>query len=126
MGPYSLDHYAKLIGKDLSEEKKQAMDQGVRQAAYQIIERKGATNFAIGVSTQQIHEAMSDDQNRLMTVSRPLASAYNLGDICLSIPCHMSRDGAGPAMELELSQKEHDALMRSAETLDGVYHQLDI
>lgn len=124
IGPYSMEEYARATGAEFNDTVRADIDRSVREAAYQIIERKGSTNFAIGVTTREIHEAMSEDQNRLMTVSRPMKKVYGLEDICMSVPCPMTRDGAGPGMELSLDSTEHEALMRSAEKLDEVWNSL--
>ncbi len=126
VGPYPLEDYARRVGRPITPEVRAAIEHGVKRAAYQIIERKGATNFAIAVATQRICESVASNQSTMMTVSRQLGDAYNLGDVCLSIPCLMTREGAGEPMEMDLSPGEHDALMHSAETLDQVYRALDV
>jgi len=63
----------------------QIADQVVR-AAEMIILGKGATNYAIGLSTARIIEAMLHDEGRVLPVSSLLDGQYGISDICLSLP----------------------------------------
>jgi L-lactate dehydrogenase len=126
VGPYRLLPYAELVGKPLTAGMREHFTREVRTAAYQIIERKGATNFAIGVSTQRIYEAIHQNQSSMMTVCRALDGVYGFDDLCLSIPCLLTRDGVARPTPLELDPDEHRAFMASAETIDNVYRQLGV
>ena len=66
----------------------------VRDAAYQIIERKGATYYAIGLAATAITQAILRDENSVMTVSSLLAGEpYGITDVCLSTPSVLNRGG---------------------------------
>ena len=126
IGPYPVEEYARRVGVPLDAAVKASIETGVRRAAYEIIERKGMTNFAIGIATQRIFESLSSNQSTLQTVSRQLGSAYGLGEICMALPCLLKRSGATEPMEMHLTPEEHDALMASAAKLDGVYSALGV
>lgn len=121
VGPYTLDEYAALCGRPIRGEDRARLDLGVRRAAYEIIERKGATHFAIGVSTGRIWESINRDQRTLQTVSRALKGAYGFDELCLSLPCVLSRAGASTPHEFPLDPDEHAALLRSAEVLEKAW-----
>ncbi len=127
IGPYDLPEFCKLTGRDFSAEDQARIGTQVRQAAYQIIERKGATNFAIGVSMMRIYESLAHNMSTLQTVSRPLNGIYGLPeDLCLSLPCMLMRDGAKNPLEMNLDDEERAAFMRSAEVVDDIYQKLGI
>lgn len=126
VGPHTLEEYGRLCDRPFTGDAKRHIEKEVRSAAYQIIERKGSTNFAIGVSMQRLFESITFNQARQHTVSRPLEGAYGLQDMCLSLPLVIERDGAEKPVEIGLSLDERAALMRSAEQLDEVFRNLGV
>ena len=89
----------------------------VVHAAYKIIEGKGATNYAIGLATTRIIEAVLNDEHRVMPISTVTGGYEGLDDVCLSLPTLIDRNGAGSRLEIKMSDAEHEGLMKSAETL---------
>lgn len=88
-----------------------------RDAAYEIIERKGATYYAIGTGLLRIIEAIVRDQNTVLSVSSLITDYYGINDICLSLPTVVDRGGAERFLRLELSDEEADRLRASADVL---------
>lgn len=99
---------------------------GVVNAAYEIIEGKGATNLAIGLSSARIIEAVLGDQNRVMPISTVQTGAYELRDVALSLPTLVSRTGAGKVLEVPLAVNELLGLQGSAKTLQETRESLAI
>jgi len=89
----------------------------VVNAAYEIIEGKGATNLAIGLSSARIIEAVLGDQHRVLPISTVQRGAYQLTDVALSLPTVVSRAGAGQVLEVPLAVNELLGLQASARTL---------
>jgi L-lactate dehydrogenase len=89
----------------------------VVNAAYEIIEGKGATNLAIGLSTARIIEAVRGHEHRVLPVSTVQTGAYGLSDVCLSLPTVITSEGAGKVLEIPLSDSELVGLQASAATL---------
>lgn len=96
----------------------------VVNAAYEIIAGKGATNLAIGLSTARIIEAILGDQHRVLPVSTVQTGAYQISDICLSLPTVVSAAGAGQVLEIPLSVSELLGLQSSAATLKDNWKSL--
>ena len=90
---------------------------GVKNAAYKIINGKGATNYAIGMSGVDIIEAVMHDTTRIRPVSSMLKDFHGISDICMSVPTLLNRQGVNTAINTPVSDKELAALKRSAETL---------
>jgi L-lactate dehydrogenase len=95
--------------------------QNVKNAAYQIVAGKGATNYAIGLSTAKILEALLRDENRILPVSS-LLSSYGEGDdaiddVCLSVPCIVNRTGVEQALRVPMNAAERAGLRNSADTI---------
>jgi L-lactate dehydrogenase len=89
----------------------------VRTAAYQIIQRKGATNHAIGLVTADLLRCMLRGERRVLTVSRVQEGACGLRDVALSLPAVVGDDGAAQVLEPEMSLEERKSLEHSADVL---------
>jgi L-lactate dehydrogenase len=100
-----------------SEAKQDVLAREVRTAAYAIIERKGATNHAIGLVTAALLRWMLRDERRVLTVSRVQEGTCGLRDVALSLPCIVGAGGAVSVLEPEMTGPEREALLRSAELL---------
>ena len=93
----------------------------VRDAAYEIIARKGATNHAIGLVTAALLRWAFRDHRRVITISRVQEGAAGIRDVALSLPTIVSRDGAEKVIEPEMDSGEREALARSADVLREAY-----
>jgi len=89
----------------------------VKRAAYEVIQRKGATNHAIGLVTANLLRSMLRGEERVLTVSRLQQGALGLPDVALSLPAVVGRDGAVRVLMPAMDEAEHAALQRSAEVL---------
>jgi L-lactate dehydrogenase len=86
-------------------------------AAYEIIQRKKATYYAIGLGLLSIVEAVLRDQHTVMTVSSTLSGQYGVSDIAISMPAIVGRRGVEEVLNLPLSESELAAFQSSAQTL---------
>ncbi len=89
----------------------------VRTAAYQIIQRKGATNHAIGLVTATLLKWLLRGEQRLVTVSSILHGPFGFSDVALSLPTLFNEKGIKEVMALELDPTELAALIQSGETI---------
>jgi len=97
-----------------------------RDAAYQIIERKGATFYGIGMGLVRICEAILRGQNTVLSVSTLIHDYYGIDDVYLSLPCVIGREGVQKFMRLPLNEKEVDGLQSSARILKETLHSLGL
>lgn len=88
-----------------------------RNAAYEIIQRKKATYYAIGLGLLAVVEAVLRDQHTVMTVASPLRGQYGVTGIALSLPTIVGRNGIEEILNLPLSERELAAFQHSAQTL---------
>jgi L-lactate dehydrogenase len=98
----------------------------VKQAAYEIIQRKGATSYAIGLGVTQIVQAILRDQNRVLTVSCLSKGIYGIEEVYLSLPAVVNRHGVGRVVQLALSSSEEHQLKHSAQILRHAIERLEI
>ena len=92
----------------------------VRRAAYEIIARKGATYYAIGLGIRHIVEAILRDENTILTVSTLMTGQFGMQDVCLSLPSIVDLSGVEGVLLPDLSPDELIALQRSATVLREV------
>jgi len=105
---------------------REEISKGVVNAAYEIIEGKGATNLAIGLSSARIIEAVLSDEQRVLPISTVQTGAYQLKDVALALPTLVSRSGAGQVLEVPLSVNELLGLQSSAKTLAEIRDSLEL
>ena len=96
-----------------------------RDAAYKIIERKGATYYAVAAGLNRIIEAILRDQSTVLSVSSLAQDYYGIGDVFLSIPTVISGAGVERQIRLQLSSQELEGLQHSANVLKTTIQQLD-
>lgn len=89
----------------------------VRNAAYEIINRKGVTNFGIGMALARITKAILNNEHSILTVSCKLDGMYGQEDIYMSVPAIVNRDGVKEVIELDLNEKEKAMFEKSAQAL---------
>lgn len=119
-----LDSFCTPGRAPLSEFEREKIFHGVRDAAAQVIDAKGATNWAVGLAVARILEAVQRDERAVLTVSRLLRDFHGIDEVCLAMPSLVGIDGVGPALPVHLSQDELDALRRSAAILRGATREL--
>lgn len=98
----------------------------VRNAAYRIIERKGATYYAVALAVRRIAEAILRDENSILTVSSTLEGQYGIEDVALSLPSIINRNGIERILDVPLNDKENELLAKSADSLKNVIKELGV
>lgn len=117
LGNMALRDYCALTGMACAPEDLAQVAATVRDAAYEIIRRKGATNFAIAAALMRIIEAIVRDEGSVLTVSSLVQGAYGIRDVCLSLPTVVGRSGVRRVLPVALSPEEAEALRRSADAI---------
>ncbi len=98
----------------------------VRDSAYHIIDYKGSTYYAIGLSLTRISGAILRNEHSILTVSLLLQGEYGIDDICLSVPCVVGKTGVERIVTASLPEDEQTALKASAQTLRKVLDSINI
>lgn len=89
----------------------------VRNAAYEIINRKGYTNYAVALSVKRITEAILGDEHSILTLSSLFSGEEGITDVYLSMPCIVGSDGIRQILPIPLAPQELSDLQKSAEVL---------
>lgn len=113
----SLNEYCKTMNVECSEETQKQIRDSVKDAAYEIIQRKGATYYAVALAIKRIVEALLKDKNSILTVSSLLQGEYGLTDVCMGAPTIIGQGGIKEVLEVPLSESELKQFTDSANTL---------
>ena len=92
----------------------------VRDAAYTIIDKKGATFYGIAVALARITRAILNDENAIFPVSAYLDDQYGQSDIYIGAPAVVNAKGVKTVIEIPLSDSEQDRMNASAKELKKV------
>lgn len=92
----------------------------VKNAAYEIIRKKGATYYAIALAVRRIIECILGDEHSILTVSSFIKGEFGLNDICLSLPCVVGAGGVEHVLPLNLSEQEEKLLKDSGQKMRSI------
>lgn len=95
----------------------QKIHEGVVNAAYEIINKKKATYYGIGMALNRLVRAILDDENSILTVSTYLENQYDQDDIYIGVPAVINREGVRELMELDLNEQEQGKLSHSCQLM---------
>ena len=115
-----LDNFCEMRGHYNHMEATERIAAEVKQSAYEIISKKGATYYGIAMSVKRICEAIIRDEKSILPISTMLHGEYGISDVVLSLPCIVGRDGYETKVPIDLDQEEVSKLHESATTLKEV------
>lgn len=98
----------------------------VRDAAYQIIERKGATYYGIAMGLVRLTKAILQNENSVLTVSAYLEGQYGQNDMYIGVPAIVNRNGIREVVELQLNEEEKEKFTHSATVLKDVMKRVGL
>ncbi|RKD71293.1 L-lactate dehydrogenase [Sinobaca qinghaiensis] len=91
--------------------------ENVRDAAYHIIQKKGATYYGIAMSLARVTRAILGNENCILTVSAYLDGEYGAKDVYAGVPTIVNRQGIREVVQLALTEKEQQQFDHSMKTL---------
>lgn len=122
----SADEYCKKTCLECDDSFKKTIPTAVKRAAYEIIDKKGYTNYAVGLAVARIVEAILRDEDSIMTVSSLLNGEYGIDDVYLAVPTIVNRAGAKKILEVSLDNAELEKLKESADIMKKHLHESNI
>jgi len=105
-----LDDFCHCQNCELGPEIRARIFEQTRNAAYEIIQRKGATYCAVAVGLLRIVESILRDQHTVLAVSSLVPGYYDIEDIYLSLPAVVGRGGIERVLHLPSNGQETGAL----------------
>ena len=126
IGGMKINNFCELRGHFNHEESMNEIFSGVKNSAYEIIERKGATYYGIAMAVKRKCTALVKDEHSILPVSSYIDGEYGLKDICISIPSIVCMEGIDKVLEIPLSKREKENLFNSASKLKDVLESLKL
>jgi len=125
IGSIPVEKYAAAVeGQKLPDFSKDDVEEYIRKSGGIIIAAKKCTNYAIGVTTATLCEALNYKTDSVLTISTMLNGEYGISDVCLSIPAVVGADGISSRIVAPITDPEAEKLRHSAECLKNVISQL--
>jgi L-lactate dehydrogenase len=121
-----LEHYCEANNLVCRNEELQSIFEQTRDAAYHIINLKGATYYAIAAGLLRIVEAILRDQGTVLSVSSLMEDYYGINDVYLSLPTKIDRGGIEHTIRLHLDDTEVEGLRHSAKVLQDTIAHLQL
>lgn len=117
IGVETLDNLLERRNNHADKDNLKVIFNAVREAAYEIINRKGVTNFGIGMCLMRITKAILNNEQSILPVSCLLDGEYGERDVYASVPAIVGRDGIQDVIDLKLNAEEQELFQKSAEVL---------
>ncbi len=121
-----IENYCPICNNECKDNHFKEISDQVKNAGYEIIDKKGSTFYAIALAVSRIARAILRDENAVLTVSSLMKGYYGVEDISLSLPTLINSSGIKNVLELPLSEKEEKDFKESAQHLKDNIKELDI
>ena len=121
-----LPQFCKAQGIRYDSEAMENIFEQTRDAAYHIIDRKGATYYAVAAGLMRITQAILRDQRTVLSISSLSHDYHGLTDVCFSLPTVLDRGGVEKVLPIELDKDEFDKLSHSAAVLKTTIESLGL
>ncbi|CCV64486.1 L-lactate dehydrogenase [Alteracholeplasma palmae J233] len=125
VGGLTLDEYCAKEGNCEIDFEQRITDE-VKHAAYEIIKRKGFTNYAVAVAVTRICTAILRDEKSILTTSSYLEGHYGTDDIYLSVPSIIGENGIEEIIEIPLAEEELTAFKNSAKIIKDIINKSNL
>lgn len=122
----TIEQYCRNMNIEFNQQTRTDITNSVKTAAYEIINRKGYTNYAVALAITRIVSSILRDEKSILTVSTYQNGDYGLEDVYISVPTIVGRQGVIHTVEVPYSSQEVDALKESAEMLKDIIAQSDL
>jgi L-lactate dehydrogenase len=119
VGGVTLANFARQMGIEVTSDMRMRIDDGVRRAAYRIIEGKGSTYYGIGAGLARIVRAIRSDERVVLTVSTRAVGLANFPEVCFSMPRIVGAAGVLATLLPDLSPEDHQALTKSISVIQN-------
>lgn len=121
-----VNEYCKVSCKKCDGSLKYEIYKYVKNAAYEIIKKKGATYYAVSLAVRRIVEAILRDENSILTTSSFLDGQYNVSDIYIGVPSIIGSTGVKRILEVPLNTEEKLQFQNSAKELKESLNSINI
>jgi L-lactate dehydrogenase len=111
--------------KQYNKETMNALFQKTKTVAAEVIAKKQATYYAIGMIIARLTKAVFSDEDHVFPLSTMMHNYYGVSDVCLSVPCVLNRKGVKEQLKIPLTAEEQAQLKHSGEVLKGIIKEIN-
>ena len=122
----NVDEYCDICSEKCDEEMKFNIHNDVKRAGYNVLEKKGATYYAVALAIKRIVEAILSNENSILTVSSLLKGEYGIQEVYMGVPTILGREGVKKILQVKLNEDENNQLVESSKVLKSVIKDLKI
>lgn len=119
-----LNEFCELKGYVKHEQNRKNLYEEVKNSAYKIIERKGATYYGIALSVRRICQSIVQDEHSILPISSLIDGHFGLHEVCMGVPTILGHNGVEQVLDIEIDEKEQELLLKSAEELKQVIERI--
>lgn len=116
--------YGQKISSKLSQSRKDEIAEGVKNAAYSIIDSKGATFYGIAMGLARITKAILKNENVVLPIGAYHDGENGVEDVVIGVPCLINRGGIKKVFDLHLEDDEALKFKKSVETLKEIQKEI--
>lgn len=121
-----INHFCEIRGFYNHQQEMNRIYRQVRDSAYEIIDKKGATYYGVAMAVGRICESIIRDEHAVLPVSGLMCGEYGLDDLCISVPSIVGNGGLEKVLEIPLDRKEQAELERSAEQVKQILREVNM
>ena len=110
--------------KDLDIDDLNSIYHDVQNAAYEIIERKKATYYGIGLALNKLILSIFNDTQKILCISAYMDGEYDIKDIYMGVPCIINRDGIKEVIEIPLGELGKKKMRESYKVLNEIKNEV--
>lgn len=117
IGNMQIKKFSEELKIEWDKETENIIAEDVKNAAYEVIKRKGGTAFSVAAVLTRIVEAFLKDEKTVLTVSTLLEDYKGVSDVYLSVPTIVGKNGVEKVLNIDLSKEEEAKFLNSAKIM---------
>ena len=121
-----IHEFCEMRGHFEHEKAMKEIAESVKNSAYEIIEKKGATYYGIAMSVRRICEAIVRDEKTILPISSLQHDNHGISDVAMSMPAIVGKNGVEGTVPINLNEEEEKLLKVSADTLKKVIGEAEL
>ena len=121
-----IHEFCEMRGHFEHEKAMKEIAESVKNSAYEIIEKKGATYYGIAMSVRRICEAIVRDEKTILPISSLQHDNHGISDVAMSMPAIVGKNGVEGTVPINLNEEEEKLLKASADTLKKVIGEVEL
>lgn len=120
-----INEFAKQMDLPWDKGLEDIIEKDVKNAGYEVLNKKGATYYAVAIAVTRICEAIARNEKSILTVSSYVENMYGVDDVYIGVPAIISENGVEKLLEIDLEEEEKLKLKNSVDVLKGVLKSIN-